>query len=1166
MSRTGSARLVVAVVMLAVLAPSAMAQWYTRPYAGRYLKDDWSAQFLGGRGPFKKTVQAKDGIKVAYVQVWSTDEYTLKVNGQSVGQDTDGGTVEHFEITRFLKPGDNEIVLDAPGNDFAQAALEGEILYADGASTPIATDATWGGKASAKRTQGPRQAHHAVMLEYTARQRCEKLMANTRAAIQRINEQGLLELRGEASAKAILAGAPLDPPELTQSLAASSAETIKTLDAALVQMKAGQYDTAEPALKDAFAKMSAIEEQVEVARLARWSASMDAHLQRSAKALGVEAPGGLFKEPDASAGLAGWQGHAKALWDFSDKLSADASTYLSEPSWSRHNKFGWLTSCIPSDSDVGAWEFSIAPPEGGVIDLSGRWYFTTDPQNKGLQLGFDKAEFSDYGKWQRLQAGQAWEYQGVTQENSLSPHDSPFNADWAGSNKPYNGYAWYRTPAFIPASWRGGDVTLQIGRAQSWSWIYVNGKLAGEFTPNTHKDSENIRLVIPAELLKYGAPNQIAIRIYNVENQGGLNLKPVLLTSNKGGEMAELETRVGTCLYRGWQQGGQTHTAMLASALSPGAYVVTTRNELTLSNWEMRDVMPPNHLAMMVDGKLFSGDVNETGVVFDSAEEGEMTSCWMLIWHDVREGNNPRPVLVLLDEPAERVIVGQPSGGGRQITIVMPPKQATTASARPVYRFGLVRPFGDVTNVRGDLTEIELGVINRWVQAMRAYPVEYSELYKPSPDGAEVTFVYDYAKIADGFKTPALQIAPAPMLHSLGIASRNAGLTRPVDAQEMLPGGQWGGYWAVPTIDSVKLKAPPHSQALLRGASTTFMALERLPWLTAFQKSATWGANHVRCQIGFTIDWDMPLAKSLGDPITWEPKQVARLDAMIEAAKASGLQIMLNHFWGRNREIPREQYIKAVGPVPAGYDRPTVRTPDNSSRYWKINPASRQMVVDLWGRIAEHCKDLPPGQVSYDLLNEPTYVYTDDYNAFIADATRAIRAVDKTHMIVIEPGNGWAQPADFPTLKPTGDRNTMYSFHWYGEHNDLADDAYYPSYRTERGRYDRTRIEECLLDVIRFGIVNSVPVHCGETGLSILAPSRSADRWIQDYYEFCEKYDIHWSWWEYSNVDYWRTGLVARGVESPAVPLIKRFMNMNDRNGFHPEWYPHETPLMKEMP
>ena len=461
--------------------------------------------------------------------------------------------------------------------------------------------------------------------------------------------------------------------------------------------------------------------------------------------------------------------------------------------------------------------------------------------------------------------------------------------------------------------------------------------------------------------------------------------------------------------------------------------------------------------------------------------------------------------------------------------------------------------------------------------------MEYTELYKPSPAGADVTLAYGYAEIKDAFNTPPRRIAPVPMLHSLAVAAKVPGMAQPASAKELLAMGPaanlqesaypvgpayWGGYWAADG-DTVKLKVPPHAAKLYRGASTTFMnPFDAWGWQKVFAQTAGWGANSVRNSIGFSIDWDAPLAKTLAGPYIGDEPTWKRIDAVVQAGQKTGVMTILNHFWGAFRDFPADQYVQAIGPLPPNYTRRTVRMPDNSSRYWKMNPASRELLIRIWTELAKRYKDTPADAVSYDLQNEPAYVNPDDFNAYAADVTKAIRAVDRAHTIIVEPGGGWADPVAFKTLKATGDANTWYSYHRYHEHSRLQDDGwiYYPSYQTYLGRYDRARIEEVLLDTIRFGIVNNAPLHCGETGLSILYPARSADRWTQDFYEFCEKYDVHWSWWEYASFGYWRTGLVSGNQESPVIPLISRFMHMNERNVFRLEYYPHQIPLMRELP
>ena len=561
------------------------------------------------------------------------------------------------------------------------------------------------------------------------------------------------------------------------------------------------------------------------------------------------------------------------LWKYLDAVEAANQTYASDPSFSRHNRFGWLASCIPVGNDVASWECSIAPADGGVIDLAGQWRFVTDPKDLGLQAGFAKADFDDAG-WHRIQAGLSVEYQGVTQDNSLSPFDSPSGAGGAGGNKPYNGYMWYRTRMYVPAGWKAG-ATLHIGRAQSWSWIYVNGEPVGEFTEKSGKPSEDIHLEIPADKLKPGAANTIAIRLYNIENAGGLNLPPVLLTDGRADQFAQVETTVGACLYRTFEhtRDGQTgRTAMLGSILSPGAYVLSDRGELVLSDWELRDRTPPNRLAMMVGGQLLYADLGEVGAAYDAATDGRMSAAWILIWHDVADSKNPRPLLVLLDNSAQRMEVTQ----GLRRAAKRPHRHAHPHLRRPA--IPPLRPGPPVRRPRhraGRAGQGRTGGHPAVVQDHAPYPVEYTELYKPSADGADVRLLYDYALIKDAFNTEPLKVAPAPMLHSLGIASKTPGLARPAEAVELVSGGNWGGYWGLLNADEIRLKVPPHAAKLWRGGSTTFMGKK---WQDVFKLMASWGANCVRCQIGFTIDWDLPLAKTLAGPLLWEDKQVARLD------------------------------------------------------------------------------------------------------------------------------------------------------------------------------------------------------------------------------------------------------------------------------------------------
>jgi hypothetical protein len=251
------------------------------------------------------------------------------------------------------------------------------------------------------------------------------------------------------------------------------------------------------------------------------------------------------------------------------------------------------------------------------------------------------------------------------------------------------------------------------------------------------------------------------------------------------------------------------------------------------------------------------------------------------------------------------------------------------------------------------------------------------------------------------------------------------------------------------------------------------------------------------------------------------------MDRLIEFHRRHGQTFIMNWFWNLDR--PGNEPHGAVV---------------NSSRYWKFAPATRQHILDFWARMAEHCKDLPPDAICYDLLNEPSDVYWDDYNRLTKEFTAAVRKVDPVHRITIEAGGGWAQPEDLDLTEPTGDTNTLYQFHGYGPHtgdchrNDLWFPRYEPDSETFRS-YEEW--EERLLAPIRFSIRNHCELFHGEFGLSFIGPGQSPRKWVEALLSLHEKYRTHWNWWSYSGNDIHRTGLVAGDRVNPLVETLSEY-------------------------
>ena len=128
-------------------------------------------------------------------------------------------------------------------------------------------------------------------------------------------------------------------------------------------------------------------------------------------------------------------------------------------------------------------------------------------------------------------------------------------------------------------------------------------------------------------------------------------------------------------------------------------------------------------------------------------------------------------------------------------------------------------------------------------------------------------------------------------------------------------------------------------------------------------------------------------------------------------------------------------------------------------------------------------------------------------------------------------------------MRPSGDPNTLYSFHRYGKHWGYAYDEYYPGYKCTQEK----RHFEPWLEAILFGIRHNVPIHCREFGISIIQPDNCAARWLDDYLAFFERFGIRWNWWNYSGQNIYRTDLVAGDRESPNVVVLKKWFRQRGR-------------------
>ena len=152
----------------------------------------------------------------------------------------------------------------------------------------------------------------------------------------------------------------------------------------------------------------------------------------------------------------------------------------------------------------------------------------------------------------------------------------------------------------------------------------------------------------------------------------------------------------------------------------------------------------------------------------------------------------------------------------------------------------------------------------------------------------------------------------------------------------------------------------------------------------------------------------------------------------------------------------------------------------------------QQRTIALWRRLAERYQD-EPAILGYELLNEPIPNYPEykplyaKLEPFYVRATRAIREVDKRHLIFLD-GAGWA--SDFSCFGKPFDPGLVYAFHRYWTEPDVKG---LEPYLALQKRWD-------------------VPIVMDESG-------ENTDAWIATFRASLEQTGVGWSFWPYKKLD-----------------------------------------------
>ena len=433
----------------------------------------------------------------------------------------------------------------------------------------------------------------------------------------------------------------------------------------------------------------------------------------------------------------------------------------------------YMTQALAGNSRL--WEIKLVGVGAGrsTIILSRTWSFSTDPDDKGLREGWEKPDFND-ADWRaivvgpladaRYEAGALSEKEkgggwGV-QTTSLGAGGK--SGAWENQGlEGYDGVAWYRLDALIPAEWKGEKIFYHCFGIDDEDTTFVNGVEIGR---TTMKDNPSAYIAertyeIPADVIKWGRMNAFAVRVFDDHGDGGFTgtapelvrgadtLAAQSVKPAKAGD-APAYIRKFNWVTKWIELPDYQMTYSLATAL---ARVTPKGQGITL-----RFDAPVKHAACVTPAgvKITSAIA---GALYDPGRDGVLKENWLLVWHGDSLGHNE-------DLPILLVLHGRPS------SITVEEGDVTIHAERASFDFG--PPFG-LRQFSGEDTEkwadegLPADVLEGcrfWSRATLAYPVGHKELYNVDHDREMVTFTekYDYEIVNDDWGTQPLKIAAVP--------------------------------------------------------------------------------------------------------------------------------------------------------------------------------------------------------------------------------------------------------------------------------------------------------------------------------------------------------------------------------------------------------------------
>lgn len=245
---------------------------------------------------------------------------------------------------------------------------------------------------------------------------------------------------------------------------------------------------------------------------------------------------------------------------------------------------------------------------------------------------------------------------------------------------------------------------------------------------------------------------------------------------------------------------------------------------------------------------------------------------------------------------------------------------------------------------------------------------------------------------------------------------------------------------------------------------------------------ASWGFNSVRLPMHYNL-YTLPIEKeTVAGQNTWLEEGFKMTDDLLKWCEANKMYLILDLH---------------AAPGGQGMDANISDYDTSKPSLWESD-ANKKKMVALWVKLAERYKD-NPWIGGYDIINEPNWNFSGTnkngcdeklnapLRALQLEITKAIRTVDKNHLVIIE-GNCWGN--NYSGMFPLWDENLALSFHKYWNYNDQAS----------------------IQDIVNLRKEHNVPIWMGEGG-------ENSNVWFTESISLLEKNNIGWAFWPMKKVE-----------------------------------------------